>query len=178
MSPFDLARRLSEAERVDCPREPDVIDAIASRRWPDRADTELRDHVHACSICADLAVVAAAIGEDQEASWSDAARLPSAQVVWLRAQARARAEAARRAARPIAVMQALGFATAAALISVCIGAAAWWVWSRTDLMAAALPTIPPDGLKAMGLAVRGILLAIGLWLVLAPVAVYLAAVDE
>ena len=25
MSPFDLARRLSEAERVDCPREPDVM---------------------------------------------------------------------------------------------------------------------------------------------------------
>lgn len=176
MSPRDFARQLSEPARVECAREPDVIDAIASRRWPDRADTELREHVHDCSICADLALVAAAIGEDQEASWSETVALPSAHVVWLRAQARARAEAARQAARPIAVMQALGFATAAALISVVIGAAAWWVWSRTDLLA--LPTIPPDGMNAMGLAVRGILLAIGLWLVLAPVAVYLAAVDE
>lgn len=177
MNPFNPARRNSDPTAIECPREPDVIDAIASRRWPDRAETELRDHVRACAICADAAEVAAAIGSDQELSWSEAAALPPAHVVWLRAQARARAEAARRAARPMAVMQALGFATAAALISVIIGAAAWWVWARTDLLTT-LPTITPDGLNAMGLAVRGILLAIGLWLVLAPVAVYLVAVDE
>ena len=177
MNPLHRVRRHSEPAPIECPREPDVIDAIVSRRWPDRADTELRDHVRACSICADVAEVAAAIGSDHEASWAEAAALPPAHVVWLRAQARARADAARRAARPIAVMQALGFATAAALISVVIGAAAWWVWSRTDLLTA-LPTITPDGVNAMGLAVRGILLAVGLWLVLAPVAVYLVAVDE
>ena len=174
MNRFDLTR---DPAIVECPREPDVVDAIASRRWPDRADAELRDHVRACAICADLATVATAIGSEQEVSWSEAVALPPAHVVWLRAQARARAEAARRAARPIAVMQALGFATAAALMSIFIGAAAWWVWSRTDLLAV-LPTISPDGVNAMGLAVRGVLLAIGLWLVLAPVAVYLAAVDE
>ena len=176
MNPFVIVRRHSDPTHIECLREPDVIDAMASRRWPDRVDDELRDHVRACAICSDLAEVASAIGSDQEAAWAEAVVLPPADVMWLRAQARARADAARQAARPIAVMQALGFATAAALISVAIGAAAWWVWSRTDLPTA-LPTLTPD-LNVMSLAVRGILLAVGFWLVLAPVAVYLAAVDE
>jgi hypothetical protein len=162
---------------ADCLREVDVIDAIASRRWPARADAGLRAHVAACDVCADVAAVASALHEEQEATWADAATLPSAQVVWFRAQARARAEAARRAARPIAIMQALGFACAAAVVSGLIGAVALWVWTRADTLAL-LPTLPLVGLDVMGLAVRGTLLAIGLWLILAPVAVYLAASDD
>jgi hypothetical protein len=81
-------------------------------------------------------------------------------------------------------MQALGFASAAGMISGLIGAVAWWVWSRTEWLTAGsewvtlLPTMPPVSLDTMGFAVRGVLLAIGLWLVLAPVAVYLAAADD
>ena len=35
---------------LDCVREADVIDAIASRRWPDRVDDDLRMHVAECAI--------------------------------------------------------------------------------------------------------------------------------
>jgi hypothetical protein len=162
---------------VDCPREADVLDAIASRRWPDRADDELRTHVATCEWCADVANVASAFVLDLESASAEATSLPSADVVWFRAQARARAEASRQAARPIAVMQAIGFASAAAVISVLIGVMAYWVWTHADWLQA-LPDLQLVSLDSMGLAIRGTLLAIGLWLILAPVAVYLVASDD
>jgi hypothetical protein len=162
---------------IECCREADVIDALTSQRWPDRVDAELRAHVAACSICADVLQVAAALAEDRDAALVDAAQLPSADLVWFRAQARARADATREAARPIAIMQALGLAGATGVVSLLIGVVAYWVWQRTDSLAT-LPTLVPLGLDAMSLAMRGILLAIGLWLILAPFAVYLVAADE
>jgi hypothetical protein len=162
---------------LDCTRESDVIDAIASHRWPARVDAELREHVAACAVCADVAEVVTALHAEQDTAWTDAASLPSAQVVWFRAQARARADATRQASRPIAIMQALGFACAATVISGLIGVVAFWVWSRTDLLAA-VPAIPVVGPDAIGMAIRGTLLAIGVWLVLAPFAVYLVASDD
>jgi hypothetical protein len=169
--------------RLECVREAEVLDAVASRRWPDRVDDELRAHVHGCEICADVADIASALGADNEAAWAEASAIPSAQVVWFRAQARARAEAARQAARPIAIMQALGLASATGVISLLIGMVAWWVWTRADWLKAAdwaqaFPVSDPIVFDAMGLAIRGTLLAIGLWLVLAPVAVYLVASDD
>jgi hypothetical protein len=162
---------------LECRREADVIDAITAQRWPDRADADLRAHVAQCAICADVAEVAWALRQDRDAAWAEADRLPSAHVVWFRAQARARAEAARQAARPIAVMQALGLAGATGVISILIGIVAYWVWQRADWVAL-LPTTTGLNLDAMGFAIRGVLLAVGLWLVLAPVAVYLAASDD
>lgn len=160
---------------LECGREADVIDAIASCRWPGRVDDELRLHVARCAICADVAEVASAIRDVEDAAGDEATQLPSAELVWFRAQARARADAARQAARPIAVMQAVGLAAATGMISALIGVVAWWVWQRADW----LPSVPIfQAFDAMGFAVRGVLLAVGLWLVLAPVAVYLVASDD
>ena len=161
----------------ECLREADVIDAIASHRWPERAGDELRAHVASCEVCADVAEVASAMRVDFDAALTDAVALPPAHLVWLRAQARARSAAAREAARPIAVMQALGLASAAGVISLAIGFVAYWVWARSDWLLT-MPAIDPIGLDSMGFAIRGTLLAIGLWLVLAPVAVYLVASDD
>jgi hypothetical protein len=160
----------------ECPREADVIDAIAAHRWPDRVDRELRAHVADCEVCADVAEVAAAMTAGYDAALSEVT-LPPAHLVWLRAQARARTAAAREAARPIAVMQALGLASAAGVMSLAIGFVAYWVWARSEWLLA-MPTMDPIGFDSMGFAIRGTLLAIGLWLVLAPVAVYLVASDD
>ena len=162
---------------VECCREVDVIDAVTSRRWPDRADADLRAHVAACAICADVADVASALQDDREAAFAAPLPLLPADVVWFRAQARARAEAARQAARPIAVMQGIGLAVATAVISLLIGVVAVWVWQRADVLVA-WPTLDPFGLDSMSMAIRGVLLAVGLWLVLAPVAVYFAATED
>jgi hypothetical protein len=162
---------------LDCCREIDVIDAIASRRWPDRADDELRAHVASCPICADVADVASALAQDHDVALREAVRLPSANVVWFRAQARARAEASRQAARPIAIMQAIGLAGATGVISLLIGLVAYWVWQRADWLTAAF-VWQPVRVEVMELAIRGVLLAVGLWLILAPFAVYLVASDD
>ena len=162
---------------LDCHREADVIDAITSRRWPERVEAELRAHVVSCAICADVADVASALQDDHGVAMTEAALVPSAHVVWFRAQARARADASREAARPIAIMQALGLAGATGVISVLIGIVAYWVWQRADSFTR-LAAWQPLELDVMGFAVRGVLLAVGLWLILAPVAVYLVASDD
>jgi hypothetical protein len=167
---------------LECTREADVVDAIASQRWPERADADLRRHVATCAICSDVAEVAAAVLDERDAAIHEAHTLPPAELVWFRAQARARADASRRAARPIAIMQALGLAGATAVVSLLIGLVAYWVWQRTDWLAtdwlASLPPLQPIALESMNVAVRGVLLAVGLWLLLAPVAVYLVASDD
>ena len=97
---------------LDCDRENDVLDAVASGRWPERVDDELRGHVASCAICSDVASVAAALQDEREAAWRDA-RLPPAGRVWWRAEMRARHEAALTAAQPIAA--AIGLACACAV---------------------------------------------------------------
>ena len=47
--------------RTECPREQEALDAVASRRWPERADVDLWRHVRTCGVCADLIDVAAAL---------------------------------------------------------------------------------------------------------------------
>ena len=89
---------------VDCCREDDVLDALTSGRWPDRADDELRAHVATCAICADVVEVASAVLEVRDDEPGEM-RIPSSAVMWWRAQMRARQEAAREAARPITVAQ-------------------------------------------------------------------------
>ena len=162
---------------LECCREGEVIEAIVSHRWPDRAADDLRGHVAQCAICADVASVAGALREDYESACESAAGLPPADLVWFRSQARARAEATRQAGRPIAIMQAIGLAGATAVISALIGVVAYWVWQRADWFTI-MPSVAMPGLDTMGFAVRGVLLAIGLWLLLAPVAVYLVASDD
>jgi hypothetical protein len=82
------------------------------------------------------------------------ARVPPAQIVWLRAELRAREEAARRVVRPIVVGQAVGIAALAGLLVALL--------SRFSI--AQLPQIP--------LALIEVVL--GSWLLLAPIALYFA----
>jgi hypothetical protein len=89
---------------IECPREQDVLDAVAAGRWPRRADADLRQHVDGCGICQDVAAVFAVIAEDRDAAEAELV-VPHSSIVWWRAQIRAREEAAATAARPIAVVQ-------------------------------------------------------------------------
>ena len=85
----------------ECPRESDVLDAVASARWPDRVSPALVAHVASCDVCADVAVVAQALRDDQDRAWQEAS-VPSSGQVWWRAEMRAKQEAIRAASRPIA----------------------------------------------------------------------------
>ena len=157
--------------RTECPREQEALDAVASRRWPERADVDLRRHVRTCGLCADLIDVAAALAEDHDRASAEA-RVPPSAVVWWKAQLRARQEAARTAARPIAI--AHGVAGAAAFVVVLAVAAA--IWPRLPAFPSA-PDLTPLATAAWHYAPLLLLLVLP-GLVLAPVAAWLALTRE
>lgn len=167
--------------KIESCREQDVLDALAARRWPQRCDEELRAHVTACRICTDLVEVAMALLEDHEAAHQEI-RLPPSGVVWWRAQLRAREEAARAAARPIAFIQGVAASVALWLVVVLARAIPGsWVIAAKEWAAGLVPhvtfTVPQLAQAAAAVPV-GILLLAGAWLLLAPVAIYFAVSDE
>ena len=98
--------------RAECPREQEVLDALSSNRWPDRLGDDLSKHVEGCAFCKDLGLVAAALSADFSTAIQQA-RVPSAGLVWWRAEIRARQESIRTASRPIALAHYIGVACTA-----------------------------------------------------------------
>lgn len=166
---------------IPCEREQDVLDAVSSGRWPARCDEELRVHVDACVLCSDLAKVAAAVIGDRDAAGSQA-RIPSAGIVWWRVQLRAREEAARAAGRPLAFIQGVAASVALWLIVSLVRAlpveyvSGWRTW-----VSSALPSVTftmADLARITATVPLVVFILVGVWLVLAPVAIYFAAADE
>jgi hypothetical protein len=169
------------AARFDCPHESDVLTAVYTRRWPDRADEALRAHVATCEICRDLAAVSSAFEEE-----CDDARgrvpVPDSRLVWWRAQLRARQDAARTVVRPITVAQAVALAVTVGVLGAVFGATA--PWFQNGLRAAGalfsswtLPAVPSSVMATLT-GQWTLLVGATLALVLAPIAVYLAVRDE
>lgn len=168
-----------ERSRRDCPFESEVLEAAVVGPGLSAAARELTDHLRECPTCRDAALVAAALRSERDIAWEEAS-LPTSDVVWLRARLYARAEAARIASRPMAVVQALGVACAIGAIAAVAGTSLWWLrsWAVWLGDTAALLASAPTTFEVATVASRGILLAVGVWLVLAPVAVYLAATED
>ena len=167
--------------KLDCSREQDVLDAAAANRWPDRVDAALREHVTTCAICADVVEIAVAFLEDRECARAEA-QVPPAAVVWWRSQIRAREEAARIALRPIVVVQTVAtICVAIASLAVAPAASSWLRSLLTSLGATDWWSLPSDINFSWILSAAAYttlpLLAVGIWVVLAPVVVYLA-LDE
>jgi hypothetical protein len=160
--------------KTECEREQDVIDALSSQRWPGRCAEDLCAHVAACTLCADLVDVAGALLHEQESAWVEA-EVPPPGVVWWRSQLRAREEAARTAARPLAFIQGV-----AASVALWLAVSAF-----RALPAASIPDwhkwLAPlasllDGFS-LSMALPGsplVLLGLGAWLLLAPAVIYFA----
>jgi hypothetical protein len=165
----------------ECDREQDVLDALSADRWPDRGDQGLGDHVSECGICRDLVDVATALKSDQDAAWRDA-RVPSAGGVWWRAQLRAREDAARAAGRPVAFIQGVAASVAVWLAIALVRAvpaeyvSEWRAW-----LSGFFPDTTPSmsGLSTLiAAAPLVVVVIVGVWLVLTPIAIYLAVEDE
>jgi hypothetical protein len=161
---------------VECCREQELTDALASGRWPEHADASLREHVASCAICADVVEVFSAF-MDEGRQFATEARIPSSAVMWWRAQMRARQEAAREAARPIAVAQVVGGVTALVVgVAVLVALSPWLSGAFGDLFGGvsfASPFLADSGWLALSL-----LMVIGLCLLLAPVALYVALAKD
>ena len=167
--------------KLQCQFEQELLDAVAARRWPNRADAQLRAHVAQCALCSDVAEIAGAFFEDRECARAEAV-VPPASAMWWRAQIRAREEAARVAARPLLIVQAVATAVAAMVAIALAPAASTWVrGSLTTLGGSEFWALPRDVSFSWILSAAAYttlpLIAVGVWVVLAPVVVYLA-LDE
>lgn len=175
-----IVERIRGAEGdAGCCREQDVLDALASERWPDRAGDDLRAHAAGCQYCTDLIVSVGPLLADR-VDLSDEGHLPSSGVMWWRAQMRARQEATREAARPITIAQIVGFACVTVLAAVAI---AWispvmraWATESAYNVVAVVTAIEMRGVFVSQGWV--LLLMAAVWLVLAPLAIYFAVAED
>jgi len=159
---------------AECPREQEVIDALTSTQWPDQCGQELRAHVAVCEGCRDLVAIVAPVGE----AWLEAradAHVPASGMVWWRAQMRARREAARTAARPITVVQAIAGVVALVLTVGTLALLSPWVAASfaTSFSMFSL-TLPDTRAIAWGWAVAGAIA----FLAVTSLAVYFAVAED
>ena len=164
----------------ECPHAQDVLDAVATGRWPDRVDAELRDHATHCADCRDAAEFAPLFFADRDAAWQEA-DVPSASSVWWRAQLRARREASERAARPIVLVERAALAYAGVVLfgmGVLLGP---WLraWSRSAVTFAQELALTPEGVTAAATNVGVVPIALAsLVLLVAPFILFYATSDR
>jgi hypothetical protein len=168
--------------KTECTREEDVLEAVNEGRWPEQVDASLREHVAACSVCADLTQVAALLREDREGALQDA-RVPPSGLVWWRAQLRARQEAARAAERPIAFVEGIAVACGLGVAFAVLGLASPWAreWAAWIADVFARSGAGRPAIDALLGAMQGStlwLVALAAWLVLAPLAIYFTVGDD
>ena len=142
----------------ECVREAEVVEAVISGRWPAACDPELRSHATDCHICKDIVLVSSALQGERDSAVSSAA-LPSAGLVWWRAELRLRREAAWAAERPMKFVHWLAAASAAGVVGALLGGMLPFVHQ----LATAFANLPDLGFLIGGLATL---------LVVAPLAVY------
>ncbi len=171
-------------KNIECSREQELIDAVESRRWPDRIDSDLRSHVDECSFCADVVEVVSALHADRDAVMENV-QIPAASVVWWRAELKARQEAAQVAARPITLVLAFAAASTVGVGLALLGLVTpvvgeWLNWLGVTLMGLG----PSAGFELGSLSTLGFspglpaLIVIGISIALAPVAVYFILSEE
>ena len=154
----------------ECVRESEILDEIAAGRWPAEAPAALRAHAASCPICADLALAASALHDDAAATIEAPMALPSAGQVWWRAELRARHEAARLAQRPLLAVQVVAAVVVLAALVTGVRSLAPDAWAWLARTASGARTVSLSTIEPLTLA---LVLAVGLWLVLGPIAVYM-----
>jgi len=152
---------------IECPRESDVLDALASARWPHRVDRELADHVASCAVCQDVVTVAAAIQADRDKAWRDV-NVPSSGQMWWRAEMRTRQDAIRAASRPMAVAQGVAALFALAL-TIGLG---WFAWPSVHNFFSTLGASSNTQATTFSPIFIPLAIAMGAFLIVAPVAIY------
>jgi hypothetical protein len=166
----------------ECPREEQVVQAVLSGAWPERADEELALHAAQCDICGEVATVATLLRQDHEQARREV-QVPAAGQVWWRAAIRARLEAAQASTQPMTWLHGI---TAACMVGVTLAilSIAWPSithgagWVKARLMDPS-PTGEVAGLVSMALG-QSLVLALfaAACLVVAPVLLYFALSDD
>lgn len=163
----------------ECAHEREVLDLVLSERWPDRCDPDMVAHAAGCGVCGEVVAVAMAMREDEArveagiiaASPRHQSVVPDATLVWWRAQLRAHEDAARKAARPIAMVQGIGIGIGL-VAAVSLGRASWpWIRAYVGGASAGVMDLVARSAAASGAAIT----AAPLWLTVSIVAALIAA---
>jgi hypothetical protein len=154
----------------ECARESEILDEIAAGRWPDAAPAALTTHAASCPVCADLALAASALHDDAVVTRLAPMALPSSGQVWWRAELRARHEAARLAQRPVLAVQVVAAVVFLAAVVTGVRSLAPDAWAWLVRTAGVARSGSGETLDTFTLA---LVLSVGLWLVLGPLAIYM-----
>ncbi|MEA2236845.1 MAG: hypothetical protein QOC81_1569 [Thermoanaerobaculia bacterium] len=153
-----------------CEREIETVHAVTSGAWPDACDVSLRAHVATCAACADITEVAGALIADRDAA-SRIAPIPPSGLVWWRMQLRARRDATRVARRTVIAVQAAVFS---GVLGIALAVLVPRLWDKLPHM----NELASSGALALAQFGLPLLLALAVWLTLAPVAVWLAVTED
>jgi hypothetical protein len=170
--------------QAECPREAELLEALLAT-GPDGCPEGLRSHVEECVSCGALLAVALPLRAEHEALVSEAP-VPSSAVMWRRLEMRGRREATARALRPIAAVQAVTLACAVGMLAAVIGqvvppasrVALWLDALGSSAAAAGAASIPSTAAQVLSPGGIAFGLAGALFLIVTPVAVYLALSDR
>ena len=165
-----------------CPSIHLVDEALRAGGWPHGADADTLDHVAHCADCRELVTVTRALMAEWDATRREAV-LPQADVVWWKAQVRARQEAARMAALPVQLAAGVALATAFGLLAAFGGEMLAWFAGRVSALGTGLvvDAVARETTRVASISpftVGLVLIAIVAAAVLAPVAVYVAGEGE
>jgi hypothetical protein len=150
--------------RMECLREQEILEAVNCGRYSE----EQKTHASQCAVCSDVVAIATVFREDLEGGFADAS-VPSAGLVWWRAEIRSRQEAMRTASRPITWVQAFGGACTAGVGIALLSRA--WPWLKH--------AITQIDISTLSFAQWSLLLAAVLaLLIIGPLAMYLVLSDE
>lgn len=105
-----------------CQKEHEVLEAAQSGRLESESGEPLRAHLSQCSSCADLVLVARFLQEESEPPLTDI-KVPSAALVWWKAQLRARREATQQALKPVSIAENVALACA---LLVALASLVWF----------------------------------------------------
>jgi hypothetical protein len=187
----------------ECPREHEVVAAVLAQcldgrfvhRRPgedgcrgdagcrDAGDDDLAAHASACEVCRDAATVARLLREEAITARPDV-QVPSAGQVWWRAAIRARMEIAQQVERPLTWVHGVAAACAAGLLAALAGVAWPSIERGTAWMAAQSWSAPAPAVETARLAVETLqrsaplALVAAAFVILAPLAIYLATSDD
>ena len=113
----------------NCDRDQEVVDALRSGRWSSAWGDDIRRHAEHCAVCGEVALAAQEFQREVELARAElqepGMRLPSAGLVWWKAQLAARRAAEQRAVAPMVWVERAAV-TLGALAALGAGI---WKWS-------------------------------------------------
>jgi hypothetical protein len=115
---------------TDCRQEPEIVAAMLGAEWELPACESLRAHAAQCPVCGEAVRLMQLLSADRVALQDVA--VPASGLMWFRLQRRARAEAERRALRPIGLVQFVALACVAGLAIALAPPLGKWAWPRLD----------------------------------------------